>query len=183
MGLSWTTVVTSKDTDNHTRYFYKPWAWNQRAWREKGDKLWEVHRGSSFVGLLVCWRKKTWLTSSFLSAAPGSQMSDLFYLELWREQTNSVCVCERAHVWDWETLRNPVRIRKHSFYMQTKSGVSLLSKQVQRLISDLMNVTLKSHVMFCRMRLLNEGNREDFCPRLCSLKQMPPVQQSSAEKI
>lgn len=50
----------------------------------------EVHRGSWFIGLLACWRKKTQLTSSFLSATPGSQMSDLFHLELQREQTNSV---------------------------------------------------------------------------------------------
>lgn len=174
MGLTWTTVVTSKDTDNHITCFYRPWAWNQRAWSKK--RWWAV---GSTQRELICWVVgvlkeenianlliplcSTWV-SNVRPVLPGTA-----------ERANKQCMCVRGCVLqrERETLRSPIRIRKHAFlYMQTKSEVSLCKEVNVSLL------TLKSHFKHCCMRrmLLPRQWREQR-------RFLPPFSSTSAANI
>ena len=99
MGLTWTTVVTSKDTVRQSHNLsLQIVAWNQRQLFKKRDKRFESENTRRklicrFVGVLK--RKKTRRTSPFPSNPQhlGLKCQTCFHLEPQRGQTSSVCVC------------------------------------------------------------------------------------------
>lgn len=112
MGLTWTAAVTSKTARQSQNLFLqicgsgiKGCNWKVTWWDVGG-----THRPTWFIWLLACWWKTTQLAWPFLSAAPGSQMSDLFHLEVQREQTNSLsgCCTEKERLSDLQHKRRDV---------------------------------------------------------------------------